>query len=207
MTAIYQAPRNEAELISSPPGILKFRGMCDSLSVSRIQGGALRPTRTCPVPRSWACANKRRPVRVDCFCMLGRLVRGETGWAPLLSSCVWTNVSLSNKIHRYSKGLKVTECMCSWSKLRTKGTKRQNSPTATSEESGTKAGPCACPLHSAPPKGQALLKSQEQKQGPAHARCTQHPKGAGGPSKTPSSSPLDTPTPSLQGSSSPLLGE
>ena len=132
---------------------------------------------------------------------------GETGWAPLLSSCVWTNVSLSNKIHRYSKGLKVTECMCSWSKLRTKGTKRQNSPTATSEESGTKAGPCACPLHSAPPKGQALLKSQEQKQGPAHARCTQHPKGAGGPSKTPSSSPLDTPTPSLQGSSSPLLGE
>ena len=87
---------------------------------------------------------------------------GETGWAPLLSSCVWTNVSLSNKIHRYSKGLKVTECMCSWSKLRTKGTKRQNSPTATSEESGTKAGPCACPLHSAPQRGRRTIQDTLQ---------------------------------------------
>ena len=108
---------------------------------------------------------------------------GETGWAPLLSSCVWTNVSLSNKIHRYSKGLKVTECMCSWSKLWTKGTKRQKSPTATSEESGTEAGHCACPLHSAPPKGQA----DHLRHPPAH--------------------PWTPLPPSSQGSSSPLLGE
>ena len=182
MTAIYQAPRNEAELISSPPGILKFRGMCDSLRVSRIQGGALRLTRTCPVPRSWRVPTRDALCVWTVFACWDVWCGGETGWVPLLSSCVWTNVSLSNKIHRYSKGLKVTECMCSWSKLWTKGTKRQKSPSATCEESGAKAGHCACPLHSAP-------------------------QGAGGPPKTPSSPPsTPLPTPS-QGSSSPLLGE
>ena len=33
--------------------------------------------------------------------------------------------------------------------------KDQESPTATSEESGAKAGYCTCPLHSTPPKGRA----------------------------------------------------
>ena len=44
--------------------------------------------------------------------------------------------------------------MCSWGKLWTRYKKTKN-PTTTSEELGAKAGYCACPLHTAPPRGWA----------------------------------------------------
>ena len=49
-------------------------------------------------------------------------------------------------------GLKVTACMHSWGKFQTRYKKTKN-PAATSEEPGTEAGDCICPLHSTPPKG------------------------------------------------------
>ena len=89
---------------------------------------------------------------------LGRaLVRQAGTWDPFLQ-CLnldkRTNLSLSNKIHRHYKGLKKkkkkTACMHSWGKLwtiRHKKTKETQLP---------------------------LLKSWEQKQGTAHAPCSQH---------------------------------
>ena len=44
------------------------------------------------------------------------------------SSCTWTDLSSSNKIQRNYKGLKITECMCSWDKVRTKDTKGPREP-------------------------------------------------------------------------------
>ena len=59
-------------------------------------------------------------------------VRQAGTWDPLLqccNACTWTNVSLSNKIQRNHKGLKITACMCSWGKFwtaRYKETKKPN---------------------------------------------------------------------------------
>ena len=69
-------------------------------------------------------------------------------------ACTWTNISSSYRIQRNHEGLKIAACMHSWGKLWTRYKKTKN-PTATSEEPGAKAGHCACPLHSAPPKGWA----------------------------------------------------
>ena len=70
---------------------------------------------------------ERGPARWSGF-RAGAPVLREDRPGPSLSSCVWTNASLSNKIQRDSKGLQVTQRMCSWSKLRTKGTKRPKKP-------------------------------------------------------------------------------
>ena len=88
----------------------------------------------------------------------------ETGWdlgpgTLCCSACTWTNVSSSYKIQRNYKGLKITVCMCSWGKLCTTRYKKTNchfwGARNKSRGSGAKAGHCACPLHSAPPKGWA----------------------------------------------------
>ena len=85
----------------------------------------------------------------------------ETGWhlrpgTLCCNACTWTNISSSYKIQRHYKALKITACMRSWGKFWTKGTQRPENPTATSEEPGAKT------------------KRWEQKQGTAHAPCTQH---------------------------------
>lgn len=55
MTAIYQALSDEAELLSSPPGILKFRG-CVTPSVPQgIKAGPAAKS-VCPIRRWWARA-------------------------------------------------------------------------------------------------------------------------------------------------------
>ena len=66
--------------------------------------------------------------------------------------CIWTNVSWSNKIQRNYKGLKITVCMSSWNKLRTRYKKTR----------GTQL---------------PLLKSPEQKQGTVHVPCTHYQRG------------------------------
>ena len=41
-------------------------------------------------------------------------------------ACIWTNISLRNRIQRNSKGLKITTCMRGWGKLWQQDTKRPN---------------------------------------------------------------------------------
>ena len=69
-------------------------------------------------------------------------------------------------------GLKITACIPSWGKFWTKDTKRPENPTATFEEpgakAGTKAGYCACPLHTTPPKGWANHLSHPSGLTPGH---------------------------------------
>ena len=67
------------------------------------------------------------------------------------SACTWTDISWSHGIQRNYKGLKITLFLCSWGKLWTTGCKKTQNPAATSEDLGTKAGYCACALHTAPP--------------------------------------------------------
>ena len=89
---------------------------------------------------------------------------------PLLQrcwACTWIHLSSSNKIQTNCMGLKVTACMFSWGKLRTKDTKKPENPTATFEEPGAKA------------------KGRQQRQGTAHAPCAHHHKGMGKPPKPP----------------------
>lgn len=57
--------------------------------------------------------------------------KSETGWdlgprTLCCPACTWTNVSLSNKTQRNSKGLKIIECMCSWGTLCTTRYKKTN---------------------------------------------------------------------------------
>ena len=71
-------------------------------------------------------------------------VRQTRTWDPLqrcCHACIWTSLSLSNKVQRNYMGLKITACICSWDKFWTKGYKKTNKqtnkkpqkPTATSE--------------------------------------------------------------------------
>ena len=87
-------------------------------------------------------------------------------WDPLLqccnASCTWTNLSSSNKIRRNYKGLKIAARMGGWGKFWTKDTKRPKHPychfwraRSKNRVSRAKAGYCACPLHTPPPKGWA----------------------------------------------------
>ena len=97
-------------------------------------------------------------------------------WNPLLWRCsafTWTDVSLSKKIQRNYKGLKITVCMCNWGKFSIKDTKRLKNAEAISEELGAKAEVlCMLPAH----------KSQRGGQNTRATRLT---------------SPLDAPLPSL----------
>ena len=82
-----------------------------------------------------------------------------TGWdlKPVTlccSACTGTNISCSNIIQRNYKELKITVFMGSWDKLWTSYKKTKNA-AVTSEELGTEAWQCTCPLHSTPPKGSA----------------------------------------------------
>ena len=70
------------------------------------------------------------------------------------STCTWTNTSLSNRMQRNYKGLKITACMCCWGKLPTIRFKKSKNPTATSEEQEAKTEYCACFLHTVSPKGE-----------------------------------------------------
>ena len=119
------------------------------------------------------------------------LVGAETGWTwgPLLqclrqagpgalccSAYTWTHVSSSNKIQRNYRGLKITACMCSWGKFWTKRPPKTQPPLLR----GWEQKPC-----------------QEQKQGTAHAPCTQHhPWGGQSTSATLPAGPRDTSPPS-----------
>ena len=58
--------------------------------------------------------------------------------------------------------------MCRWDKLWTTRYKKTKNPTATSEEAGAKAGYCACPLLSTPPKGWADHLSHRSCPTPGH---------------------------------------
>ena len=97
------------------------------------------------------------------------LVTGfETGWdlgpgALCYRACIWTNISLSNKIQKNYKGLKITACMCSWGKLWTTRYQKDKQKTnchfwkagSKNTVSEAKAGYCTCLLHWTPPKGWA----------------------------------------------------
>lgn len=79
MTAIYQALSNEVELLSSPPGILKFRG-CVTPSVSQgIKEGPAAKS-ICPIRRWWARAASG-PCAVGRCHVLGHRCGGRTGRA------------------------------------------------------------------------------------------------------------------------------
>ena len=93
------------------------------------------------------------------------MVGSETGWdpGPLLQccgACIWAHLYSSNKIRGKHAGLKLPVCMHSWDKLWAKD------PTATFGEPGAKAGYCAYPLHTPPPKGWAIHLSHPS--GPGH---------------------------------------
>ena len=79
-------------------------------------------------------------------------------WNPLLWRCsafTWTDVSLSKKIQRNYKGLKITVCMCNWGKFSIKDTKRLKNAEAISEELGAKAEVlCMLPAHKSQRGGQ-----------------------------------------------------
>ena len=84
------------------------------------------------------------------------LMRQAGTWNPLLWRCsafTWTDVSLSKKIQRNYKGLKITVCMRNWGKFSIKDTKRLKNTEATSEELEAKQGYCACSLHTASQRG------------------------------------------------------
>ena len=96
----------------------------------------------------------------------------ETGWhlgpgTLCCSAYTWTNISLRNRIQRNYKELKITAYMRSWGRLWTTRYEKTKNPTATSEESGAKAGYCSWPLHTAPPRGWADHISHPC--GPTHA--------------------------------------
>ena len=82
----------------------------------------------------------------------------ETGWdlAPFAVGLAPGNMSAWATGYKETyKGLKITACMSSWGKLWTIRYKKTKNPAATSEGPGAKAGYCACPLPSTPPKGWA----------------------------------------------------
>ena len=64
--------------------------------------------------------------------------REDEGRVSCCSAYSWTNVSLSNKIQKNYKGLKITACICSWGKLWTTRHKKTLNPSATSERLRTK---------------------------------------------------------------------
>ena len=80
-----------------------------------------------------------------------------TGWdlGTFVAVLASGQTCLNNKIQRNCKGWKITACVCSWGKFRTKDANRPENPTTTFEETQAKAGHHACPLHPAPPKGRA----------------------------------------------------
>ena len=130
------------------------------------------------------------------------VLRQARTWDPLLQcchACTWTNLSSSNKIQRNCMGLKITACMCTWGKFWTKDTKRPKNPTATFEEPGAKAGYCACPLHTTPPKGWAKHLCRPSGPTPGHTPCKEQ---ARPPSPAPGSKPAREP---VVCSHSPLL--
>ena len=88
----------------------------------------------------------------DCRNSNRLLMRQAGTWNPLLWHCsafTWTDVSLSKKIQRNYKGLKITVCMRNWGKFSIKDTKRLKNTETTSEELEAKAGVlCMLPAHS-----------------------------------------------------------
>ena len=103
-------------------------------------------------------------------------------WDPLPQCCnagTWTHIFWGNKIQTNYMEAKITACMCSWGKLRTKDTKRPKNLTVISEEPGIKTG------------------CQVQKQGNEHALCTQcQQRGGQNTQATTLDWALDTPLPS-----------
>ena len=89
---------------------------------------------------------------------------GVTGWglgpSAALLQCLQLNSPLHELQNRKKLGLKITVCLCSWGKLWSKDTKRPKKPNchfwrarSKNRELVAKAGYCACPLHTTPPKG------------------------------------------------------
>ena len=69
------------------------------------------------------------------------LVRQSWNLGPFCSSaCTWIHLSLSNKIQRNYRGLKITGCMGVRANSGEKDTKKPKNPTATIEEPGKKQG-------------------------------------------------------------------
>ena len=85
-------------------------------------------------------------------------------WDPVLkcwTACTRANISSSNNMQRNYMGIKTAACMRNWGKFWAKIQKRPKHPTATSKELGAK------------------IVCREEKQGTAHAPCTQHHKEVG----------------------------
>ena len=109
------------------------------------------------------------------------------GPGPLCCSAgTWTHLSSSHKIQRNCMGLKITLCTHSWGKFWTKETQ---GAWSKSRGLGAKAGYCACPLHTPPPKGWADHQSHPSSPTPGHTltltltlykeRARPPPQGAG----------------------------
>ena len=88
-------------------------------------------------------------------------------WDPFLQ-CLHLDISSSNKIQRNYKRLKITACVGRWLKLWTKRYKKAKTQLP-------------------------LLRFQEQKQGAMHDACTEHHKGGGQTTQTPSGPHRSTP--------------
>ena len=88
-------------------------------------------------------------------------------WDPFLQ-CLHLDISSSNKIQRNYKRLKITACVSRWLKLWTKRYKKAKTQLP-------------------------LLRFREQKQGAMHDACTEHHKGGGQTTQTPSGPHRSTP--------------
>ena len=88
-------------------------------------------------------------------------------WDPLLQ-CLHLDISSSNKIQRNYKGLKITACVSRWLKPWTKRYKKAKTQLP-------------------------LLRFLEQKQGAMHDACTEHHKGGGQTTQSPSGPHRSTP--------------
>ena len=77
---------------------------------------------------------------------------GPGTWDPLLQ-CWPLDISLSNRIRRNYKGLKITVCMSSWGKLWTTKYKKAQTQLPLMRCQEQKQGTHAWSLHTAPPRG------------------------------------------------------
>ena len=129
----------------------------------------LTPCEVLCVQQIWASSDQWGP-RKEVTGAVPHLDKPSSGTSFHCSSCIWdrlgprtlgcsahtwTNVSLSNRMQRNYKGLKITACVCSWGNLWTTKYKKTKNPTATSKVLGSKAGYCPWSLHIAPPGGWA----------------------------------------------------
>lgn len=92
------------------------------------------------------------------------------------SVCTWASILSSHKIQRNYMELKITVCMCSWSKPWTVRYKKTKKPNCHFWRTRSKNRVCICHLHSIPPKGWANhLKPFQPTPAPTHKRDQLNP--------------------------------